>query len=656
MKIKIILSAALAMFLGVTWLAAQVTPPPTPLLTKPEAELIRILDSAAGEKEKADACRELAVIGSKAAVPALARLLSDERFNHEARHALETIPDASVDVALRSQLTNLKGRLLVGVISSLGVRRDAKAVKPLTLLLADADPAIVQATARTLGSIATTAATKALQKALPRASAANQLAFCEGLFRSAEALMAAGKTKPAISIYEEVRTISELPPQIRAGALRGELIARGPKCGDLLKQSLLAPEYELFAVAIRSALELRQPEPTRALAETLPLLTGDPQLVAIKALGELGDDRAVSALLQLTKTGPKATRLLAIQAITVAGTAAVVPVLVELLGDADVAISRAAQDGLAAIANPAAPAAITRLLTSSSVPQRIAGIELAGRRKMTSAVPALLKATGDPEEAVRLAALKRLGELGSAAELPPLLQHLVRLPASRELDLAGEAARAICVRAGAASVSTAAVIRAFPAAAPAAKATLLSVIGAVGGAEALETVRLTLSDPNAQVHRAAVQTLAEWPDAAAIPILVQVVSAASASSERDQAFSGLIRITRESNLKNEEKVQRLNEAATMAKTLGDKRLVLAGFGDIPTIESFRALVPYLAETEVADDASASLVRIAGKLNASFANEITPVLLQVVKVAKSEPVREKARGQIEQLVRNAAQKS
>jgi HEAT repeat protein len=361
-------------------------------------------------------------------------------------------------------------------------------------------------------------------------------------------------------------------------------------------------------------------------------------------------------LLPLSKTGPKATRLVAIQAITVAGTAPAVPMLVELLGDTDAAISRAAQDGLAAIANPAAPAAITRLLTSSSVPQRIAGIELAGRRKMTSAVPTLLKATGDPEESVRFAALKRLGELGSAAELPPLLQRLVKLPASRELELAGEAATAICVRSGDRSGSAAAVIRTIPAAAPAAKATLLSVLGAIGGAEALETVRLALSDSNAEVHKAAVQTLAEWPDATAISILVQVVSAAPDSSERDQAFSGLIRITRESNLKNEEKVQRLNEAATMAKTLSDKRLVLAGFGDIPTIECFRALVPYLSESEVVDDASASLVRIAGELNASFANEITPVLLQVVKVAKSEPVREKARGQIEQLIRNAAQKS
>ena len=45
-----------------------------------------------------------------------------------ARYALETIPDPSVDDALRDALGKLKGRPLLGVIGSLGVRRDAKAV------------------------------------------------------------------------------------------------------------------------------------------------------------------------------------------------------------------------------------------------------------------------------------------------------------------------------------------------------------------------------------------------------------------------------------------------------------------------------------------------------------------------------------------------
>lgn len=643
--------------LQVLWVATMraADPLPTPLLTKPEAELIRQLNSATGEKEIADACRELAVVGSSAAVPTLVRLLPNEQYGHYARHALETIPDPSVDAALRSRLSKVKGRLLVGVVASLGVRRDAKAVKPLTGLLTDADPAVAQAAARALGSIASTAATKALQKSLPKATTANQSAICEGLFRSSETMLAAGKTKPAIAIYEQLGALKNLPPQVRAGALRGEIIARGPKGATFFKQSFLLPDYNLFAVAIRSALELRQPEVTKVLAETLPQLTGDRQLVAIKALGELGGDHAVAALLPLTRTGSKATRLAAIHAATATGKSAVVPVLVALLADTDAEISSAAQDGLAAIADPAAPAAVTALLTSHSAAQRVAGIELVGRRKMTAAIPALLQATGDSEATVRAAALKRLGELGSTAELPPLLQRLVKMSESRELEAAGEAASAICVRAGNPTASSALVIRSFQQAAPVPQVTLLGVLGSVGGAPALETVRLALSDSNPEVHKAAVRALSEWPDHSATPLLIQVVAAAADSSERDMAFSGLIRMTRESTVTDAEKLKVFSEAAPLAKATGDKRLVLAGLGDLPSIEALRAVVPYLSETELADDASASAVRIAGKLNSSFANEVTPILLKVTNVAKSPPVIQKARAQIEQRIRNAADK-
>lgn len=44
-----------------------------------------------------------------------------------------------MDEALRDALGKLKGRLLVGVIASIGVRRDAKAVEPLAKMLGSPD-------------------------------------------------------------------------------------------------------------------------------------------------------------------------------------------------------------------------------------------------------------------------------------------------------------------------------------------------------------------------------------------------------------------------------------------------------------------------------------------------------------------------------------
>jgi HEAT repeat protein len=191
-----------------------------------EAKLIASLrQRGATLKEKADACLELARVGSKEAIPPLAALLGDEKIAHMARYALEPIPDPAVDAALREALDRLKGRPLVGVIGSIGVRRDAQAVEPLSKLLNDTDPDVAQAAARALGSIGNPAAVTALQSALDGASAAHQRAVCEGLLRCAEALAARGQRDAALAIYERLNQ-PKIPQPVRDGAARKARILR----------------------------------------------------------------------------------------------------------------------------------------------------------------------------------------------------------------------------------------------------------------------------------------------------------------------------------------------------------------------------------------------------------------------------------------------
>ena len=67
-------------------------------------------------------------IGTAESVPALAALLPDKDLSHMARYALERIPAPEAGAALRDALPKLSGALKVGVIGSLGVRRDAASV------------------------------------------------------------------------------------------------------------------------------------------------------------------------------------------------------------------------------------------------------------------------------------------------------------------------------------------------------------------------------------------------------------------------------------------------------------------------------------------------------------------------------------------------
>jgi HEAT repeat protein len=182
-------------------------------------KLIAVLKSDAPLKDKADACRELSLIGNKDAVAPLAALLGDEKLSHLARYGLEPIPDPAVDDALRGALAKLKGRLLIGVIGSIGVRRDAEAVGPLSGLLKDSDAQVAQAAARALGRIGTPAAVAALEGALDTAPAACRLAFSEGLFRCSDILASRGQIAEAVAILDRLNR-PEAPPQVRDAAAR----------------------------------------------------------------------------------------------------------------------------------------------------------------------------------------------------------------------------------------------------------------------------------------------------------------------------------------------------------------------------------------------------------------------------------------------------
>ena len=528
----------------------------------------------------------------------------------------------------------------------------------MSALLKNTDPQVAQAAARALGSIGTTGAVRAIETALRKTAPANRLAFCDGLFRCAEALTAKGKTREAVAIYDRLRGRTDFPHQVRAGALRGSLVVRGKSGGWLLRVSLASGDSILFDAAVRAAMEMPGSEVTEILAVGLPQLWPENKIVVIQALGSRGDLKALPALYTQANQGPKPNRLAAIQAIAAIGHGLSVKILVETIDDLmaldksgegpDREISLAAQDGLAGIPGREADAAALDFLKSPQANRRLIGIDLVGRRRMVVALPGLLAAAADPNLKVRASALQRVGKLGGAVEVPPLIKILLGSTSPQDLDNCAAALTDICLRAGTPATTTAQIITALTSATPAQKGALLNVLGALGGDKALAAVRAAVADSNPEVHAAAVRALTTWPDLAAAPDLLQIVGSTPNGAERDVAFLGFVRLVRESGATPDEKLKRLTQATPLAKSSQEKMLVLAGLGDIPSGASLRLVTPYLADPAVVEAASAVAVRITEKLDPKFSEEIGVALNQVLKSAQSPQVLDPARKRMEQL--------
>lgn len=628
---------------------------PTPLITQSAEQCIAVLKSDASLKEKADACRQLAVIGNRDAVPALAALLSDEKLNHMARYALEPIPDPAVDVALREALPNLEGRPLVGVIDSLGVRKDTQAVPALGGLLSDSDPDVVQAAARALGRIGNTAAVTALNRGLRMASKANQAAFCEGLFRCAEAFTTAGEREQALAIYDQLRQLDG-PQQVRVGAIRGAILLRGPRAAALVREGLQSDDYLVFAATVRTTYEAPAAGITRVLAAELPnLSSNDRKILVSQALAKRADGAVVPALSAAARSGAKPVRVAAIKALAETGRPAAAPVLVEFLGDSEREVSEAALDSLAALSGPQVDETVRSLLQSQQVQRRLAGIELIGRRRMSACLPDLLKASVDSEAQIRPAALSKVGELGAPTDVPAVLGLLPKLSARQDLDAAEQALSSLCARAERPEACAERLAAVLSESGPGQKGVLLRVLSSVGGPKALEAVRGAVNDSNAEVHGAAIRALGAWKTADAGPDLLALAKNASNPTDQTLCLRSYLGLAANSDVPAAQRLAMCRNASELVKTTDDKRLLLSALGSIDSADSVALIMTYLDDSATKEEASAAVVAIAdrmlkGQRAARAASMLIEPLEKVAQATANEELSKRAKTLLQQAQR------
>jgi len=185
-----------------------------------EARLAAVLKTDAPQAAKGYVCRKLSRLGSAESVPALAALLSDEALSHLGRYALEVMPCPEAGKALRDALPQVKGKILVGVINSLGARRDLESTPQLVALLADPDSAVAGAAAGALGQMGTREAAKALRTFLDGAPKERRLPAADSCLACAERLLAAGEKDAAKEIYKALSSSQE-PEHVRLAATQG---------------------------------------------------------------------------------------------------------------------------------------------------------------------------------------------------------------------------------------------------------------------------------------------------------------------------------------------------------------------------------------------------------------------------------------------------
>ena len=610
-----------------------------------EGKLIGLLRSDAKLFDKAKACQRLAAIGTKRAVPALAALLGDERLGGYARFGLEPIADPAVDDALRQALGKLEGRLRVGAINSIGVRRDPKAVPALAKLAVTTNEGAAEALAA-LGRIATDEAVATLRRVLTGGPAVSRPAAAHACLAAAERLVARNKRDEATALCDAIRK-ADVPAPLRAAATYQAILVRGAAGAPLLIELLKGEDAALTGVALRAARELPGPEVTRALAAGIATLPPRVQVLLIKALVSRKDSRVSKELESLAASKELAVRVEALAALGEVGEASAVAVLLKAAGGAG-AEAAAASSSLRSLRGEGVDAALIGAMKSGGPDLRAELIAVLADRGCAAATAALLGEAARGDEKVAGAAFKALGVLASPRDLPAIVKLLVAAKGAR-----AQAETAVVLVTGRmpdSSKRADAVLAALASARePGPRAALLRVLGRIGGEKAYAAVERAIGDDNAEVKDAAIRALAAWPDARAADALLGLVKDADSEIHRVLALRGYVRLLGAAGGGDpKETVRNYAEALAITRRPDARKLILAGLADVAHRDALTLVMGQLGDTAVRSEAVSAAIQIARAIMGADRGAARAAMEKVLTVSKDKQTTAEARQIIQQI--------
>lgn len=578
-----------------------------------QQKLIAVLLSDAQPQDKAICCKQLAIYGDKKAVPALAPLLADKDLASWARIPLEVIPGAEADDALRRAASTLEGELLVGTINSIGVRRDSKAAKLLSGKLKDADPEVVAAAAVALGNIGSAEAGKILSQTVATVGVKSVSAIAEGSILCAERFLSDRKFAEAARLYDAVRQ-AKVPKQKWLEATRGLILARQSAGLPLLLEQLRSPVNAEFAMALRTARELKGRGVTEALGAELDRAGSAREVMVLLALADRNDDAVLPKLLQVAQRSSKPMRMATVGLLDRFGDSTAVPVLLDAAFDADADIAQTAKSTLTRMEGKTVDRELLGRLPKASGLALQVIIELVALRRVEEAVPAIEPSAEDPDPGIRRAALSTLGSLGSEQQAGGLVRLLSREQAPADREAIEQALTAICGRAG-----TKCLTQVLPLTRDGngeLRIIALRALATIGGRDALAAVTTALNDVEESVRDEAVGALATWPnnwpdDSAVAEPLLGLVKAGKKRSHQVQGARGyLLYVQENTKLSNADKFTAVDKLLPLLKQAQEKRLAISALGSIPTGKTLELLESLAGDSDVAEEVCLAIVNVA----------------------------------------------
>ena len=224
-------------------------------------------------------------------------------------------------------------------------------------------------------------------------------------------------------------------------------------------------------------------------------------------------------------------------------------------------------------------------------------------------------------------------------------RRLISATSPDELAAVKEALQTSCIRLADSETCARKIVACLPKTSGELRHSLYDLLGIVGGTTALEAMAKASAEADPELQDTVTRVLGQWMSPDAAPVLLEIASQSDQEKFRVRARRGYIRIVRQFDVPNAQRVAMCRQAMPLAERKEEKLLVLETLPRIPRAESLSIAVSQLEFTEVKHQAALVTLALSDTVVNHDPAAVVAAMEQLLKLPQNADVQNRAQAML-----------
>ena len=587
------------------------------------------------DKGKAFLIENLRITGNDDAVPFLSAYLNNERLASPASRALASISSPASEKALINALEKSDSDAIrISLIEALGDSKSKAAASLIEPYVNSDDPQVRKVAIYSLARIGTLSSVDFLSDAAEDADYKYEETNAASEFLNyASNLAEQGETKKALSIAKNIHKNTKEQDQYhtKIGALNLLTALDPEKSTKLLQKAALSSNKIYRNAALDLASEGNMDSNLGSWIKKLSKADDEVKVDIIRTMGKLEGDAVLEAIKPYLQSNKSAVKQQAVSSAVLVGENKVLSDLLGLINSSNEEEIEVIKRGLLTMNGNDVSNEVAKIITEASDKAKIALIQVLAARPSPQHMNVVLAEVTSSNKEVKHAALSALSSLGAPSHLDQLLSLLRSTQNPEELKLVQQAIIAANSQEASNSKQTNWVLETLNTLSIDKQVYLYDVLANTGGPTALSSLNDIYQKGDGNQKRAALNAIANWPDAEAMDVLYQIAENETNAENSNKALEGYINLIGSSPHESEGKIILLRKALELAKNDANKQLILRQLGQYPSLQSLIVSGQYLDDPAVQQQAARAVMAIALADTSLYGEEVRDIVEKTIEV-------------------------